>query len=214
MKEHSKSKCTSDGAFRSDDKLHPRRDSKVWKSAVEMRRMDDKVWIRFADGKTAEANAVVGCDGGKGVSREAVLGERWPDKASATYDGRYVYRTIVPMKEARDILGTDTGDGKMFIGPGRYFASYQMSQGMQLNILAARQNGEPWTHNQWRYEVTKEEMLKDFDGCDTRLLQLLDVNSCVLCLQHFCICIIMLTIFFRGHTCLRDSRNAEEQGNA
>lgn len=136
-----------------------------------------KVEVRFADGAVVKADAVVGCDGGKGVVRGAVLGERYPDQVDATYSGRYVYRAIVPMGDAREVLGDYAGDGKMFMGPGGYFTTYQISEGTQLNLLAARQNDKPWTHDQWTQEVTREEMLEDFEGCDPRLVKLLDVSD-------------------------------------
>jgi len=136
-----------------------------------------RVEVRFADGAVVEADAVVGCDGGKGVVRSAVLGKRYPDQVDATYSGRYVYRAIVPMADAREVLGNYAGDGKMFMGLERYFTTYQMSDGTQMNFLAARQNDMPWTHDQWTQEVTREEMIEDFEGCDPRLVKLLDVSD-------------------------------------
>lgn len=142
-----------------------------------MERGAGRVEVKFADGTVVEADAVVGCDGGKGVVRAAVLGERYPDLVDAAYSGRYVYRAIVPMGDAREVLGDYAGDGKMFMGPGRYFTTYQMSEGTQLNMLAARQNDKSWTHDQWTQQVTREEMLEDFEGCDPRLVKLLDVSN-------------------------------------
>ncbi len=139
-------------------------------------RRGKNVRITFADGDVVEADAVIGCDGGKGVSRQAVLRERYPDQVNATYSGRYVYRTIVPMEKARSILGSYAGDGKMFLGEEKYFAMYQMTGGMQLNVLAGRQSGEPWTSEQWTEEVAMEDMMADFEGCDERLVRLLDVS--------------------------------------
>jgi salicylate hydroxylase len=116
----------------------------------------------------------LGCDGGKGVTRRAVVEDGDVD---AIYVGRYVYRAVVPMEEAGRILGEYAGDGKMFVGEGRYFATYAMSGGAQLNFLAGRQDCKPWTHEQWTEEVSREEMLKDFEGCDSRLVKLLDVSA-------------------------------------
>lgn len=96
---------------------------------------------------------------------------------NATYAGRYVYRAVLPMEDARGILGEYARNGKMFVGDGRYFATYQMSGGAHLNLLAGRQDDKPWTHDQWTKEVTREEMLKDFEGCDSRLVKLLEVSE-------------------------------------
>jgi salicylate hydroxylase len=135
------------------------------------------------------ADAVVGCDGGKGITRKAVLGEdigvghpvlsrSHLEDVDATYAGRYVYRAVVPMEDAKRIMGEYAGDGKMFLGEERYFATYQMSGGAHLNLLAGRQDDRPWNHDQWIKEVTREEMLKDFKGCDSRLVRLLEVRFC------------------------------------
>jgi salicylate hydroxylase len=161
------------------------------KRATKVWQVDQRVRILFADSEEEEADAVVGCDGGKGVSRHAVLGEKYPESVAATYSGRYVYRAVVPMDKAKEILGDYAGDGKMFMGPGTYFASYQMSKGTQLNMLAARQKEEPWTSDQWTQETTREEMLKDFGGLvDPRLVELVEV----------------LTLFTHPHRLLRYCR--------
>jgi salicylate hydroxylase len=61
------------------------------KKAVKIQQGDSKAHITFADGEVVEADAVVGADGGnRGVSRPAVLAERYPDEVSTTYTGKYV----------------------------------------------------------------------------------------------------------------------------
>jgi salicylate hydroxylase len=158
------------------------------KRAVRVTQGVEGVEVGFADGSVVVADALVGCDGGKGVTRRAVLVDgvveehpvllrRRLEDVDASYAGRYVYRAIVPMEDAREILGEYAGDGKMFVGEGKYFATYQMSGGAHLNLLAGRQDDKPWTHDQWTKEVTKEEMLRDFEGCDSRLVKLLDVSE-------------------------------------
>lgn len=144
------------------------------KRAVHVEEVAGKVFVTFADGEKIETDAVIGCDGGKGVSRKAVLGDEYAQHITATYSGRYIYRSIVPAKEAEEILGKYANDGKMFFGPGLYFAVYKLPGG-KSNLVAARQKGEPWNHPQWTHEVTREEMLADFEGCDSRLVRLLEV---------------------------------------
>lgn len=144
------------------------------KRAVGVDQGGGRAVVAFADGGRVEADAVVGCDGGKGVVRRAVL--EGDGVVDAVYAGRYVYRAVVPMEEARGILGEYARDGKMFVGKGTYFATYAMAGGAQLNFLAGRQDDMPWTHEQWTEEVPREEMVKDFEGCDERLVKLLDVS--------------------------------------
>lgn len=172
---------TKSGAHRKDlldimTRLFPTENVRFDKRAVEVSQTAQKVAIRFADGERVEVDAVIGCDGTKGVVRHAVLAADYPDDVAARYSGRYVYRAVIPPTEAQKALGTYVEDGKIFLGPGHYFALYQMSGG-RLNLVAARQKGDQWTHHQWTQEVTREEMLADFDGCDPRLIELLGVSA-------------------------------------
>jgi salicylate hydroxylase len=169
------------GAHRQDlldimTKLISTSNVKFNKRAVDVEQVKGKVFITFADSEKIEADAVIGCDGGKGVSRKAVLGAEYSQHVAATYSGRYVYRSIVPAKESKETLGDYANDGKMFFGPGLYFSVYQLPGG-KSNLVAARQNGNPWNHAQWTHEVTREEMIADFEGCDARLMKLLEVSD-------------------------------------
>ncbi|KIM96210.1 hypothetical protein OIDMADRAFT_132800 [Oidiodendron maius Zn] len=124
--------------------------------------LEGRVAITFEDGETVEASAVIGCDGAKGATRGAVLGEAYPDQVTATYSGKYVYRSIVPMKEAIKILGKNAGDGKWFMGNGANFTTFSISKGAQFNIVAFKIDDKPWTHHQWTKMVDRETMLADF----------------------------------------------------
>ena len=171
---------TKSGAHRKDlldimTRLFPTENVRFGKRAVEVRQAGQKVVIQFADGEAVEVDAVIGCDGAKGATRRAVLTENYPDHVAARYSGRYVYRVVIPATEAQQALGAYADDGKMFLGPGHYFALYQMSGG-RLNLVAGRQKNDEWTHDQWTQDVTREEMLADFKGCDPRLIELLGVS--------------------------------------
>lgn len=172
---------TKSGAHRKDlldvmTQLFPTENVRFGKRAVEVRQVGEKARIHFEDGEVVEADAVIGCDGGKGVTRHAVLAKNYPEEVAAIYSGRYVYRAIVPQTEAQNALGKYADDGKMFVGPGCYFALYQMSGG-RSNLVAARQKGGQWMHSQWTKEVAREDMIADFDGCDPRLVELLRVSE-------------------------------------
>ena len=82
------------------------------KRAVSVEQVGDKVEIRFADSKTAVADAVIGADGIRGITRKAVLGERAPDLVQPKYTGMYIYRGVLPMADAKEILGEHAGDAK------------------------------------------------------------------------------------------------------
>lgn len=172
---------TKSGAHRNDllnimIQLFPTNNVKFGKRAVEIKQVDHKIHVRFEDGDIIETGGVVGCDGGKGVTRHAVLSANYPDQVAAKYSGRYVYRAVIPLADAQKSLGTLADDGKMFLGRGHYCALYRMP-GERLNLVAARQKGGQWAHSQWTKEVSREEMLSDFQGCDQRLLELICVST-------------------------------------
>lgn len=172
---------TKSGAHRKDllggmERLLSGQDVRFGKRAISVHQQGGKVCVEFQDGEKIETDAVIGCDGGKGITRAAVLSAQYPDHVEPAYSGRYVYRAILPPGKAQEVLGDYAGNGKIFLGKNTYFAMYQLSGG-RFNFLAGKQSSEPWAHPQWTCEVTREEMLADFKGCDHRLVALLEVNS-------------------------------------
>lgn len=139
--------------------------------ATAVTRNGDQVKVVFQDGSEHVFDAVIGCDGAKGVSRAAVVPPQFVD---AKYSGRYVYRALLPPGKAQEILGDVIKDGKIFIGQGVYFGLYLLSRG-RYNFLCGTQKNMDWPDKQWTKEVTREEMLADFAGCDERLLTFLQV---------------------------------------
>lgn len=148
------------------------------KRVKSFQQLDGRVAITFEDGEVVEKSAVIGCDGAKGSTRAAVLGEKYPDQVAATYSGKYVYRSIVPMEDAIRIMGKNAGDGKWFLGNGANFTTFSISKGTQFNIVAFKKDDKPWTHHQWTKKVDRETMLQDFaTGVDSRLVRLLAVSG-------------------------------------
>ncbi len=86
------------------------------KRAVSMEEIEEagerKVKISFADGTTVIVDTVIGADGIRGITRNAVIGDKAPDKVPPKYTGMYIYRGILPMADAKDILGVHAGDAK------------------------------------------------------------------------------------------------------
>lgn len=62
--------------------------------------------MRFRDGTTARADAVVGCDGIKSRTREIVLGQEH-SAAKCVYTYKYAYRGLIPMEDAIGALGEE-----------------------------------------------------------------------------------------------------------
>lgn len=148
------------------------------KRVKTLEQREGSVLIIFDNGETAEASAVVGSDGIKGATRKFVLEERFPEEVAATYSGKYAYRSVIPMKDAMEIMGHHAGDAETFLGHNVNFITFPISKGTQCNLVAFKFTDEPWTHDDMTKRVTKEQMLADFEvGVDKRLVKLLDVRN-------------------------------------
>ncbi|KAH8899856.1 FAD/NAD(P)-binding domain-containing protein [Thozetella sp. PMI_491] len=149
---------------------------KFSKKFVEVKQVGDKVQIQFEDGEVVTVDAVIGADGIRGVTRKTVLGNIAPDLVEPKYLATYIYRGILPMADAKAILGEHGGDAKWFMAKGRGVAIYPISKGAEENfVFFIKDKSDTWPHaNGSNIECTKEEMLKDLEGFDHRLLKLLD----------------------------------------
>lgn len=69
-------------------------------------REDGRIVLDFTDGTTAEADAVIGCDGIHSRVRSFIVGENHPS-AHPSYSHKYAYRGIVPMEKAIEAIGEE-----------------------------------------------------------------------------------------------------------
>jgi salicylate hydroxylase len=134
-----------------------------------------KVILRFTDGQVSEVDAVIGCDGIKGMTRRVVLESRYPEEIPAKYANTYVYRGIAPMDEARKILGSYAEDAKWYMMERKGWAMYPISSGTEVNMVAFMHDQKPWVGEQVAREVSKEQMESEFVGMDDRLKAMLKV---------------------------------------
>ncbi|KAJ4414332.1 hypothetical protein N0V82_008002 [Gnomoniopsis sp. IMI 355080] len=146
------------------------------KKAVEVKEAGKKVVVLFADGEQISVDAVIGADGIRGISRRAVLGALAPDLLSPKYTGTYAYRGILPMKEAKNILGSHAGNAKWFMGHGKGVVTYPISKGAQVNFVFFVMECRDTWHEESGSSVpcAKEQMMEDLMDVDSRLKRLLD----------------------------------------
>lgn len=156
--------------------LVPEGTVKFCKRVVRAMQEAEKVELVFEDGERVVIDAVVGCDGIKGITRKWVLEERYPDEVPAKYCNEYVYRGITSMEEAKAAIGVYAEDARWFMIEGAGWAMYPISGGKEVNIVAFMQDEKPWKGEQAAREVTREEMLSEFTNFDSRLKKLLDVS--------------------------------------
>lgn len=140
-----------------------------------------KVEIEFSDGGRTKVDAVIGCDGIKGMTRAAVLESRYPEEVRAKYCNEYVYRAITSMENARGIIGEYALDAKWYMMESKGVAMYPISGGKEVNIVVFVQDNKAWEGEQVATEVTREVMMKDLEGLDGRLLKLMDVSCLSSC---------------------------------
>ncbi|CAK7231332.1 hypothetical protein SBRCBS47491_007895 [Sporothrix bragantina] len=162
---------------------------------------EGRVELSFADGTTATATAVIGCDGVKGASRAVVLGPAgFPDEIAPVFAGKYAYRSIVPMAKAQEVLGAEyAGDAKCFNGPDVNVMTYPISSGTECNIVACKFTDKPWTHPLWTHRVTEEEVRADFADVDDRLVALIACAEPVQWALHHH---IQTSVYYHGLVCL------------
>ncbi|KAH8897792.1 mannitol 1-phosphate dehydrogenase [Thozetella sp. PMI_491] len=124
--------------------------------------------LHFADGTTASATAVVGCDGIKSATRRYLHG---PD-AVPVYAGQWCYRSLVPREVFIEGMGPELAlNGQIYVGQGGYLVHYPVSNGkiINLNIICSRE-GNVWPHADWQVPCEIEEMQSDLAGYHPQLL--------------------------------------------
>jgi salicylate hydroxylase len=148
------------------------------KTVGEIIQSDNQVTLTFADGSIATHAAVIGCGGIKGLERRAVLDGQYPDCVEPQYTNKYVYRTVISIEDAKQILEDLSTDAKMYMSRTSNLSTYPISEGKQVNVVAFKRDPKPWTHAGNTHEVDRETMLEDFSDIklDGRLLKLLEVS--------------------------------------
>jgi salicylate hydroxylase len=88
-------------------KIFPKELASFGKRLVDYKQNDDGVFtLDFADGTTATAHAIIGCDGIKSHVRMSMFGEDHPcAQPSCTH--KYAYRALAPMKDAIAAVGEE-----------------------------------------------------------------------------------------------------------
>ncbi|KAF2633698.1 mannitol 1-phosphate dehydrogenase [Macroventuria anomochaeta] len=138
---------------------------------------DGSLKLRFADGTTASASALIGCDGIKSKVRELVCGSG----VQATYAGEVAYRAMVPKTDAEKALGSDLAfNGHIYCGYGGYIVTYPVENCDFVNMVAIpHDSGETWTwsQNEWTVPATADEIRQRFKGWYPSLIDIISEYS-------------------------------------
>lgn len=157
-------------------KLLPEDSYRLSKSLVGVEEHAEGVRVRFADGSSALADALVGCDGIHSTVRQIVLNHA--PEAQPEFTGVYAYRGVVEMSDAISALGPDLAqDSQVYMGHGGNVVTYPIDEGRRLNVVAFRKHGSrEWNNEKWIEKASSEQLLGDYQGWAAPILRLLEVS--------------------------------------
>jgi salicylate hydroxylase len=138
-------------------------------ATVETR--NDTAALSFADGTSAEADVVVGCDGIRSAVRASVFGGEGPH-----YAGTMCWRALAPT----NALPKDFHDRHVnqWSGDGGFIISYYVRQGKFINFVCVRQQ-PGWTEQSWSVPSNVQEMLSAFPHVGEKLHRMMaEATSC------------------------------------
>ncbi|KAF2760820.1 FAD/NAD(P)-binding domain-containing protein [Pseudovirgaria hyperparasitica] len=158
-------------------KLVPQEISNFGKRLVDVEKLDNgDVLLHFQDGTTAQHNAVIGCDGIKSAMRGVVLGKDNP-ATKAVFSGKYAYRGLIPMNEAVELLGEELAmNSQNYGGYGGHILTFAIEKGKTMNVVAFSSR-DTWDSDQWVVSMTKEDMLKDFEGWSQHAIDIINLTK-------------------------------------
>ncbi|PQE03389.1 mannitol 1-phosphate dehydrogenase protein [Rutstroemia sp. NJR-2017a BBW] len=144
-------------------KLIPVENAQFGKRLQNIEEKDGRLQLTFRDGTTAEADAVIGCDGMKSSTRRIVLG----DNHHATlpqFTGKYAYRGLVPMEKAVEVVGDELArNSQMYLGHHGHIVTFPIEKGETMNVVAfqTKKDGK-WENENWVLPMKESDMSEDF----------------------------------------------------
>ncbi|MGW3863139.1 FAD-dependent oxidoreductase [Streptomyces sp. NPDC005047] len=121
----------------------------------------DSAVLSFANGRTVEADLVVGADGIKSAVRRELFGHKGP-----VFSGEHAYRAVIPVGAAHGMVTDD--NLRMYIGRGTkvYLLPLRHRDQVSFDITALCPDAT------WTPEVTKDDLLATVAGFDERLVSI------------------------------------------
>lgn len=158
-------------------KLVPPEVPEFGKRLTQISESGDKMLLTFADGTSAEADAVIGCDGIKSRTREILLGKDH-EAAHAVFSGKYAYRGLIPMDIAVSTLGDELArNSQMYTGHHGHVLTFPIEKGKTMNVVAFRAKTDgKWEDERWVLPSKKEDMFKDFAGWGESVMSIISVS--------------------------------------
>ena len=139
---------------------------------TDFRQHETGVTLTLQDGAEFSGDVLIGADGIKSVIREKLFG---PDKAQFT--GNVAWRAVVPIERLGSHIPNPTACAWM--GRGRHAVTYRLRGGEFVNFVGVVERDD-WTQEGWAEKGCVEEALKDFEGWNldvTELIKSIDPNT-------------------------------------
>jgi salicylate hydroxylase len=117
--------------------------------------------LTFTNGKTVEADLVVGADGIKSVVREQLFSDDGP-----VFSGEHAYRVVISADDAHGMVVDD--NLRMYMGRGTkvYLLPLRHRNQMSFDITALNPDGT------WAPTITKEDLVATVEGFDERIVNI------------------------------------------
>ena len=136
--------------------------------AIEELETDAGVDLKFGDGSTVHADAVIGCDGIKGLTRKIVLernGE--PEAVEPKFSGKFCCRGLILLKDpkAKEEISEEIRRNNIFqFAYGAHLFAYPVMNGELLNVVATHKTDDgTWKHGKWVIPASRERLEADMD---------------------------------------------------
>lgn len=126
---------------------------------------DDGLVLRFADGSTETAAAVIGADGIHSAVRPFVV-----DSPEPVFSGMVAYRGLVPAERLPD---WPIHEAQLFTGPGRHFICFPVRRAKLLNFVAFVAADDEMRES-WSAPGDPAELAKEFAGWNESVRGLID----------------------------------------
>ncbi|PTB62102.1 FAD/NAD(P)-binding domain-containing protein [Trichoderma citrinoviride] len=129
------------------------------KKCIELKDQGNFVELCFADGTTATADLVVGCDGIHSNIRSQFRSD------NPRYSGRMCYRGLVPIKDLESWWPFPSYSIS-WLGPDKHFLAFPISRNTILNIVAFVYSDDDRTKESWTATGHRSEVQKEFESFD------------------------------------------------
>jgi len=105
---------------------------------------DGTYLMRFRDGSTATATAIIGCDGIKSSVRSSMFGHDHPC-ARPSYTHKFAYRGLVPMEDAIAAVGEEKAvNGSFYWGKDNHCLTFAVEHGKYCNFVGFHTDPNDW----------------------------------------------------------------------